>query len=86
MLWYFSFADGSRPKGSQFLGVAVVEAPDEVSAARETWRQGCNPGGGVVFVEIPEDFQIPPEAVNKLLSEAEVEKFFGPVEHVEGPG
>lgn len=85
-LWYFSFANADLPKGSQFLGVAIVEAETEKQAISETWKRGINPGGGVVFIPIPEDVVVPIAAQNRLLNRAEVETFFGPTDQVEGPG
>lgn len=85
-LWYFSFANADLPKGSQFLGVAIVEAETEKAAVSETWKRGINPGGGVIFIPIPENVVVPTAAQNRLLNRAEVEVFFGPVEQVNGPG
>jgi hypothetical protein len=55
--WWLSFADTSRPSGSQNLGVAIVEARDLESAVAEAWRLKCNPGGefmGIQLSEVPE--------------------------------
>lgn len=46
-LWWLSFADGARPQGQQFLGVAIVPADDMIAAVRLTHRLGINPGGEV---------------------------------------
>jgi hypothetical protein len=46
--FYLSFADNSKPTGSQWLGACVVEADDAKEAIEEAWRAGCNPGGEVL--------------------------------------
>ena len=43
--WWLSFADPNLPEGSQFLGCAVVEAPDFILAVQEAHWRKCNPGG-----------------------------------------
>lgn len=45
--WYLSFADPLLPKGTQFLGAALVDAPDHVSAMVRAHELGINPGGDV---------------------------------------
>jgi hypothetical protein len=71
--WWLSFADGNLPKGTQFLGAAVVEACGMAGAAFEAHRLGINPGGEVLGIEIP-DKGVPPESHrNRLLSREEVE-------------
>lgn len=47
MLFWLSFCDTRRPKGTQFLGACIVEADDFKSACREAWRLKINPGGDV---------------------------------------
>lgn len=47
MFWFLSFADGRRPKGTQFLGGAIVEAQDFMAAIKKTHALGINPGGEV---------------------------------------
>jgi hypothetical protein len=70
MWFWFSFADGTLPEGSQFLGCAVVEAPDFHSAVMTTWILGCNPGGEVKAQEIPDQLMpaIPLSDRNRLLT------------------
>lgn len=71
-LWWLSFCDGDRPKGEQFLGVAIVEAGDVVAAVKEAWRLGINPGGEVMI--LPTNPAKTPDAIrNRLLSKREVE-------------
>ena len=51
-LFWLSFADGSKPKGTQFLGACVVEAPSFADAIQVAWAHGCNPGGECLGREI----------------------------------
>lgn len=54
LIW-MSFVDPKRPEGERFLGVALVEVPDEITdhreqlkaAIRRAWRMKCNPGGEI---------------------------------------
>lgn len=59
-LFWMSFCDPDRPKGRQFIGVALVEAPTLPDAITTAWRTGCNPGGEVQSTEIPID-RVPTE-------------------------
>jgi len=74
MKHWLSFADGSLPEGSQFLGVVIVEAWSFLDAVMQAHRRGINPGGEVQGVEIPRALEIPAEYVNRLLSRAECEE------------
>lgn len=72
-LWWLSFADPTKPEGSQFLGVAIVEALGPAHAMKKTKDIGINPGGEVAFYGLP----LAPEYkehyakhMNKLLSGA----------------
>lgn len=47
MTFWLSFADPGRPKGTQFLGVAIVVADDFLTAVRKAHALGINPGGEV---------------------------------------
>ena len=87
MLLRLSFCDTQRPKGEQFLGVAIVAVPhlfedDEGSAVkfaiRETHRLGINPGGEVLTFEVPpEGEQLARQHVHRLMERAELETIFG---------
>jgi len=74
--WWLSFADPKRPAGQQFLGVAVVEAPEFILACMTAKTYGCNPGGEVQGWPMPD---LPPDApemklpTNRLLSRADLE-------------
>jgi hypothetical protein len=77
LYWWLSFADADLPKGSQFLGATVIEAPDMISAVTRAHALGCNPGGEVVGHAIaPEySYRIEPWMVGRLMSRAECEAF-----------
>jgi hypothetical protein len=85
--WWLSFCDGSRPPGSQFLGVCIVDAPapspdDEGRAALATaivraHALGINPGGEVQaswLCPLSEP-RLQREWTHRLLSRAECEAF-----------
>lgn len=55
MRWWLSFADPTRPKGQQFLGVCIVEAVDEISAIKVAHALSINPGGEVAFQDLVEE-------------------------------
>lgn len=78
--WWLSFVDGDRPTGSQFLGVAIVRGFDIGSASMEAHSKGCNPGGQVMGVEIPEDFALPDGFTDRLLTKEECAAFDRAVE------
>lgn len=68
--WWLSFADASRPRGLQFLGVAAVRATDLAGAMRAAWRAGCNPGGQVRGSTMSETYgPPPPELDHRLVSD-----------------
>lgn len=75
MTCYLSFCDELRPKGSQFLGGAIVPGDDLISAVKMAHVLGCNPGGEVVGHPIPEDIdaRIPDEYRARLLTRAEID-------------
>lgn len=51
--YWLSFVDPERPKGTRFIGVALVEADDFGLAVQLAHRKGCNPGGEVAGEPIP---------------------------------
>ena len=54
MTWfYLSFADGSKPKGQQWLGACIVKANTAQLATLEAHLLGINPGGSVA-ISVPE--------------------------------
>ena len=74
-LQWLSFADPHRPKGQQFLGVVILEAPTFADAVNCAHVQGVNPGGEVVGFELPAALAsvIPAEYVRRLLTAEEAE-------------
>lgn len=71
--WWLSFADSDKPKGSQFLGVVIVQGTSIESAAMEAHAVNANPGGQVLGVPIPESIldSIPVPDRNRLLTKDE---------------
>jgi pseudouridine-5'-phosphate glycosidase len=72
-LFWLSFADTSRAPGTQLLGVAIVPGADFEDAVAQAWQIGCNPGGQVVGLPIPDTFTIAESNVGRLLTRAEAE-------------
>lgn len=62
--WYYlSFADETG-----FLGACIVNALGYADAMRQSHIAGCNPGGEVSTVKIPDDAPLKDEWKNRLLS------------------
>lgn len=78
--WYMSFTDDTRPKGSQFLGAALVLAVTLEEAIRASWTLGCNPGGAVMAVPLPVGARPDPAFCNRLLTREEAEGMPEPAE------
>lgn len=57
MLYWMSFVDDSKPKGTKNLGACVVEANDPKEAVVVSHELGCNPGGEVALAPIPEEYR-----------------------------
>lgn len=68
--FYMSFADVKLPEGQRFLGACLVKAYDMEHATKTAWIMGCNPGGGICFVE-PE-YCPPDKWYNRLLNREEL--------------
>ena len=77
MLFWISFADPTRPKGSQFLGALIIEAPSFHLAVQLAHTRGVNPGGEVqgLPVEPQTAVLITPGWKDRLLTRAECESF-----------
>jgi hypothetical protein len=71
--WWLSFVDPDRPEGDRFLGVSIVEANNEVTAASRAHELGCNPGGEIALCPIPSDHVPGPEYRDRLLTRDEAE-------------
>jgi len=74
MMFWLSFADASRPQGTQFLGASQEQA------VRRCHRAGANPGGEMMSMQIPNSFwdRCRPH-LNRLMQRTELEKLFGPM-------
>lgn len=74
-LWWLSFCDPTMPKGSKFLGAIALEVPAGIDPIRHAWNMNLNPGGEVMFGEVPADqHKLFPDSVrNRLLSRQEAE-------------
>lgn len=67
--WWLSFADDTKPQGSQWLGCTVVCAPDFMAAILRAHMLRINPGGQVAGWPVaPVGVPPPPAALrNKLV-------------------
>ena len=78
-LFWLSFCDPDRPKGSQFLGACIVEGQSGVpmSAIQTAWLRKCNPGGEVQIAEILPSLvkHVAPKWMNRLLTREEAQEF-----------
>lgn len=72
--WWLSFADPNRPRGTQFLGVIVIEAAGFIDAVDKTHAANINPGGEVRGEPV-EVHDIPEQYRNRLLTREETELF-----------
>jgi hypothetical protein len=73
MLWWLSFCDPDRPKGSQLLGVSIITAESMEEAITRSWMLGCNPGGEVAGCCLPAwaVASVPAAALHRLLAKPE---------------
>lgn len=69
--WWISFCDGSKPKGTQFLGVVIVRAKGFAGAIKRAWDIGINPGGEAQGYET-DPSGIAPEHMDRLLSKSDL--------------
>ncbi len=73
--WWLSFCDGQRPRGSQLLGVCVVQGDGLMGAIQEAHRLGCNPGGEVLGTPIRKGEWLPKKKWRgRLLTRAQAEE------------
>lgn len=71
-LFYMSFADGERPRGSQFLGGLLIPAKTFTGALRASHDTGVNPGGEVRVLLVTKT--IDPKWIGRLLTKAEIDE------------
>lgn len=73
-MYWLSFCDPYRPKGQQFLGVAIVQTDNFAEALSEAWRLKINPGGEARGMFLPEACHaMVGDSVGRLLSQAEAQ-------------
>lgn len=84
--YWLSFCDPDRPKGTQFLGICIVEAADLPTAITKSHVLECNPGGEVLSIEFEPDKCPLPIAVveNRFLNRQQMEELFGELEVIDG--
>lgn len=73
-LWWLSFCDTRKPRGTQFIGGCIVPASGTIAAVRMAHFYGINPGGEVAGAPVnpalePKDLE---EWSYRLLSPVEV--------------
>ncbi len=68
--FYLSFVD------KVFLGGAFVRADEMIGATCAAHALGCNPGGEVMGVPVPEGFLPGPEYRERLLTKKEINVFW----------
>jgi hypothetical protein len=76
MMW-LSFCDPTKPKGEQFLGACVVPGNNVGLGAAVAHSLGCNPGGEVAGMLIPDE-QVPlirPKWLARVLTKQECHDF-----------
>jgi hypothetical protein len=72
-LWWMSFADPGRSKGQQFLGLVILEAPTPREAMQKAWDMEINPGGQIMFIELPNEMKAEYERyMNRLLQKVDL--------------
>lgn len=88
--WWLSFCDPDLPEEEQLLGAAIVRAKDGLSAVERARELGCNPGGEVMFVDLPLDMAMsfPKDCIETLLTTEEQFERIGGIarwpDHVDG--
>jgi hypothetical protein len=69
--FYLSFADNG------FLGATVVRAHGVVSASKEAFEHGCNPGGDVLAIAMEDGDPVPDEIRYRLIRDPdELQRIF----------
>ena len=76
--WWLSFCDPDKPKGTQFLGVIIVDAKGLFHAHHQINMLGINPGGEIQCFDISKiDPPIKDRYKNRLLTKEECEEATG---------
>lgn len=55
MIWWLSFINPTKQRGSQFLGVVILDADSLGHAIQRAWQLKINPGGECMGIELPEE-------------------------------
>lgn len=73
--FWLSFCSEELPHGEDFLGASIVRATSDLAAVMVAHREGCNPGGQVMMLEVPADVDplIGDEWRSRLLTREECE-------------
>ena len=71
--WWLSFADPDKPRGSQHLGVSIVEGEDIYDASGVAWAYGCNPGGQILGYKL--DAPPAPGLDHRMLTKDEMDTY-----------
>lgn len=81
-LFWLSFCDPERPEGTQFLGVAIVDGTELLSATSRAYALGCNPGGEIMSLQVAPNLVglIDERWRDRLLTRAEAEELDGEIE------
>jgi hypothetical protein len=76
-LWWLSFCDDTKTGPDAFLGVSIVEAPNEPLAVVISSYLGINPGGEVLAAKVPSELEhrYAPH-MDRVLSREEVYSLF----------
>jgi hypothetical protein len=71
--YFMSFVDFDKDQEQEFIGACIVRAKNSEDAPQEAWRRGCNPGGEMIGLLVPDD-RLPDERwYNRTLTREEVE-------------
>lgn len=83
-LYWMSFCDPEKKPGTQFLGACIVDAnysgdrrADSEASMRAAWHHGCNPGGEVQSMKLPDEMAalVPEQFKYVLMSKERCEQF-----------
>jgi hypothetical protein len=73
MVYWLSFCDPKKPKGTQFIGVIITKAIGAAHAIEKSHQLGINPGGEVLSYP-PGDQNINSNLFDRLLTVSELKK------------
>lgn len=73
-LWFLSFADGSRLRGSQFLGGLYLRAKTLSGVLVRSHRESLNPGGEMQACIVDPRITVEDRWIGRLLTREELEE------------